>query len=103
MDNKNAEVASSGNVDPVSLNDFTEWVKHMLTQFFGMLTDISTPLFMIFFGLAAFVLVLGILLGSNRMRGAGGGGLIIGVIAFLIVKNADSIIGVLEGFTQSAP
>lgn len=94
---KNVEVKS------VSLDSFTEWVKGILWDSFQFIQGISTPLFMILFGIGAVVLVLGALFGVPRMRGAGVAVLILGAIAYLIVHQAPDIVGVLEGFTRKGP
>ncbi|MFD1363121.1 hypothetical protein [Lentibacillus salinarum] len=93
----------SGEVESVTLNEFGNWIVETIEQFLVMLQNISSPLFMMFLGISAFVLVIGIVLGSNRLRGAGGGGLVFAIIAFLIVRNADTVIAVLEGVTNNAP
>lgn len=90
-------------VKAVSLNDFSHWIIDMLNQVFHAIQGVSTPLFMVFIAISGFVLVLGVLLGSSRLRGAGGGGLVLVVVAYLIVKHADTIVGVLESLGQSAP
>lgn len=96
-DGQNIEVKS------VSMSAFTDWVYNMLIQFFQMVQSISVPLFMVLFGIGGITLVIGALFGSSRMRGAGAGALIFGVIAYLIIQQAPAIIGVLEEFVQSGP
>lgn len=90
-------------IKAVSLKDFSQWVTDMLNQVFQAIQGLSTPLFMVIIAVSGFVLVLGVLFGSSRLRGAGGGGLILVFVAYLIVKHADTIIGVLESIGQSAP
>ncbi|MFD1362741.1 hypothetical protein [Lentibacillus salinarum] len=92
-----------GEVESVSLSEFGNWIVETIEQFLTMLQNISSPLFMVVLGISAFVLVLGVLLGSNKLRGAGGGGLLFAIIAFLIVRNAETVVGVLESFTNNAP
>lgn len=87
----------------VSMSDFTAWFKGVLVSIVDFLQSISAPLFWICFGVGAMVLVVGILLGSSRMRGAGGGAMILSLICYLFVKNIDTIYGVVNGFIKKAP
>jgi len=88
---------------PISMSEFTSWIKGILLSIIDFLQNISAPLFWVLFGFGAIVLVVGILLGSNRMRGAGGGTMILCLICYLIVKKIDTIYGVINGFIDKAP
>jgi len=90
-------------VESVSMTEFGDWIVEMIEDFIDMMENVSSPFFITVFGISAFVLVLGIVLGSNKLRGAGGGGLIFSIIAFLIIRNADTVVGILESFSQNAP
>mgnify|MGYP006892264047 CR=1 FL=1 len=90
-------------IEIMSLEQFTEWLVGVLMQFFYLLQEISAPVFLVMFGLGIFVLVVGILFGSSRMRGAGGGTLIMSIVGFILAWLSPTIVEILEDIVSTAP
>lgn len=103
------EIADGGksssveNVEAVSMNDFSAWIVGILKDLISFVETVAAPLLIFIFSLSAIILVLGVFSGSRSMRSSGAGGLICGIIAFLIVQNSDAVISVLEGWSHMAP
>ncbi|GGK22954.1 hypothetical protein GCM10010965_14780 [Caldalkalibacillus thermarum] len=90
-------------IRPMSLEQFTDWLVGVILQFFYLLQQISVPIFLVMFGLGGIVLIVGMLFGSSRMRGAGGGTLIMAIFGFILVWLAPTIVQILEDLVSTAP
>ena len=94
---RNVEIKS------MSLEQFSDWLVGVILQFFYLLQQISVPVFLVMFGLGGIVLVIGMLFGSSKMRGAGGGTLIMAIVGFILVWLAPTIVQILEDIVGTAP
>lgn len=90
-------------IEPVSLDEFVTWINGILAQIYHFIQYASPPFFMVLFALGAIMLVVGALFGASRIRGAGVATLLLGAIAFLIINNAEAVVGVLESFADRGP
>lgn len=96
-------IGQESGIGSVAFSDFVNWFYNLLIDFFQALQMISTPVFLIMFGIGGFVLILGFLFGSSKMRGAGGGTLIISVVAFVLVQFSPHIVEILKDIVKTAP
>lgn len=90
-------------IGSVAFNDFVAWFYNLLIDFFRAIQMISTPIFLIMFGIGGIVLILGFLFSSSKLKGAGGGTLIISAIAYILVMLAPKILAILEDIVKTAP
>lgn len=84
-----------------SWDDLEEWIAGILIKFIELLQNISPLIILFSVFVGAGLLLLGSLIGSKSLRGAGGAGILAAVIAYLIVRNAPAILLMIQDITIS--
>ena len=90
-------------IGSIAFNDFVVWFYSLVIDFFKAIQMISAPVCLVMIGVGGIVLVLGFLFSSSKMKGAGGGTIIISAVAFALVMLAPKILSILEDIVNTAP